>query len=120
MWHNSALGDEDLVQQLVQLLVVADGEHDMPGDDPLLLVVSGCVAGQLQDLSGEILHHGGEVDRGACTNQLGVVSFTEISVDSTDRERQTGLAGFIFSLGPGLFSFATSRHVGSLLEGLMF
>ena len=92
MGQNSSLGDEDLVQQLVQLLIVGDGEHDMPWDDPLLLVVSGCVASQLHDLSSEILQHGGEIDRGLCTNQLGVVSFAKISVDSTDRESKTGLA----------------------------
>ena len=84
--QNSSLGDGDSGQKFVQLLVVADGELEMPGDDPSLLVNSGCVAGQLNDLSSEVLHHGGEVDRGACTNQLGVVTLAEEPVDTTDRE----------------------------------
>ena len=49
----------------------------MPGNDPSFLVVAGSVASQLQDLSGEILHHGGEVHRGAGTDPLGVVTLAE-------------------------------------------
>ena len=75
--QNSSLGDGDSGQKFVQLLVVADGELEMPGDDPSLLVVSGCVAGQLDDLSSEVLHHGGEVDCGARSNPLGVASLAE-------------------------------------------
>ena len=49
----------------------------MSRNDPGLLVVTGGVAGQLQDLSGEVLHHGGQVDRGASANPLGVVTLAE-------------------------------------------
>ena len=49
----------------------------MPGDDPGLLVVPGGVAGELEDLGGEILHDGGQVDRGSSTNPLGVVTLAE-------------------------------------------
>ena len=114
--QNSSLGDGDSGQQFVQLLVVADGELEMSGDDPGLLVVSSCVSSQLQDFSGEILHHGAEVDRGACANQLGVVALAKKSVDTTDRELNSGPTGSGFGLGPGLLStFATSGHVGSFL-----
>jgi hypothetical protein len=51
---NSTLRDGDAGQELVQLLVVADGQLKMAGDDARLLVVPGSVAGQLQDLGGEI------------------------------------------------------------------
>jgi hypothetical protein len=40
----------------------------MPGNDPGLLVVSGGVAGKLEDLGGQVLHHGGQVDWGSCEN----------------------------------------------------
>ena len=46
----------------------------MPGDDPRLLVVPGSVAGQLKDLSGQVLHDGGHVDRGTGSNPLGIVA----------------------------------------------
>ena len=50
---------------------------EMPRNDPSLLVVTGGVASQLQDLSGEVFHHGGEVDRGTGTDPLGVVTLAE-------------------------------------------
>ena len=49
----------------------------MPGNDPRLLVVSSSVAGELEDLSGQIFHDGGQVDRGSSSNSLGVVSLAE-------------------------------------------
>ena len=49
----------------------------MAGDDPGLLVVPGSVPGELQDLSSEVLHHGGQIDRGSSTNPLGVVTLAE-------------------------------------------
>ena len=50
---------------------------EVAGDDPRLLVVPGGVAGELEDLGGEILHDGGQVDRGSGSNPLGVVSLAE-------------------------------------------
>ena len=49
--QNTSLGDGDTGEQLVQLLVVPDGELEVTGDDPGLLVVPGGVTGQLEDLS---------------------------------------------------------------------
>ena len=49
--QDTSLGDGDSAQQLVQLLVVADGELEVAWVDPLFLVVSSGVPGQLQDLS---------------------------------------------------------------------
>ena len=51
---NSALSDGDAGQQLVQLLVVADGQLKVARDDARLLVVLGSVSGQFQDLGGEV------------------------------------------------------------------
>ena len=60
--QNTSLGDGDTRKQLVQLLVIPDGELEMTGDDPGLLVVPDGVTGQLEDLSCEVLHDGGLVD----------------------------------------------------------
>ena len=51
-----------------------DGELEVAGDDARLLVVARRVAGQLEDLSGEVLHHRGHVDQGAGADTLGVVA----------------------------------------------
>ena len=50
---------------------------EMPRNNPSLLVVTGGVASQLQDLSSEVFHHRGEVDRGTGTDPLGVVTLAE-------------------------------------------
>ena len=58
----------------------------MSWDDSGLLVVTGSITGQLEDLSSEVLKDGSQVDRGTSTHSLNVVAFAEESVDSADRE----------------------------------
>ena len=89
--QDTTLCDGDVSEKLVQLLVVPDGELEVAGDDTGLLVVAGSVAGQLEDLGSQVLEDGGEVDRGASTNTLGVVALTEQTVNTADGERETGL-----------------------------
>ena len=54
---NATLSDGDASQQLVQLLVVADSQLKMTGNDSGLLVVASSVARQLKDLGAQILEH---------------------------------------------------------------
>ena len=89
--QDTTLGDGDVTQQLVQLLIVADGELQMPGDDTGLLVVTGGVASQLENLGSEVLKDGGEVDGSTGTDTLSVVALAEKTVDTADGERQTSL-----------------------------
>lgn len=63
--EDTALGDRDVAEQLVQLLVIADGELQVTRDDTGLLVVASGVASQLEDFSSQVLKDGCEVDRGA-------------------------------------------------------
>jgi len=71
--QNTTLRDGDVAEQLVQLLVIADGELKMAGDDAGLLVVTRGVAGQLEDLSCQVLKDGCEVDRGTWWKSAGEV-----------------------------------------------
>ena len=86
--QDTSLGDGDTGQELVQLLVVTDGELKVTGDDPGLLVVTSGVAGQLEDLSGEVLHDSGQVDGGTSSDTFGVVALPQKAVNSTDGELQ--------------------------------
>ena len=61
---DTTLGDGDVSQKLVQLLIVADGELEMTGDDTSLLVVASSITGQLEDFGSEVLKNGSEVDGG--------------------------------------------------------
>ena len=62
--ENTTLGDGDVSEKLVQLLVVADGELKVTGDDTGLLVVTSGVTSQLEDLGSQVLKNGSEVDGG--------------------------------------------------------
>ena len=86
----TTLGDGHTGQELVQLLVVADGQLEMTGDDPRLLVVTGSVSCELENLSGQVLHNGGQVHWGTGSDTLTVVSLAEMTVDTADWELQTG------------------------------
>lgn len=89
--EDTTLGDGDVAEKLVQLLIVADGKLEMTGNDTGLLVVAGSVTGQLEDFSSKVLEDGGEVDGSTGTDTLGVVALAEKTVDTTDREGETGL-----------------------------
>lgn len=89
--QDTTLGNGDMAQELVQFLIVPDGELEMAGNDTGLLVVASCVASQLKNLSGKVLEDGSQVDGSAGADTLGVVALAEQTVDTTDGERQTGL-----------------------------
>lgn len=91
--ENTTLGDGDVTQKLVQLLIVTDGELQVTGNDTGLLVVTGGVTSQLEDFSSEVLEDGSQVDGSTGTNTLSVVALAEQTVDTTDGEGQTGLGG---------------------------
>ena len=88
--QDTSLSDGDSGQELVQLLVVADGQLEMTGDDSRLLVVSGGVACQLEHLSGQVFQDGGQVDGGAGSHSLGVVALPQETVDTSHGELESG------------------------------
>lgn len=89
--EDTTLCDGDVAEKLVQLLIVADGELKVTGNDTGLLVVTGGVASKLENLSSQVLEDGGEVDGSAGTDTLSVVALAEETVDTADGERETGL-----------------------------
>lgn len=72
--EDTTLRDDDVAKELVELLVVADSELKVTGHDTRLLVVTGGVTGELEDLSSKVLEDGSEVDGGTGTDTLGVVT----------------------------------------------
>jgi hypothetical protein len=127
-----------VAEELVELLIVADGELQVPGDDTRLLVVTGGVTGELEDLGREVwrarkegsrsatadggedatggwertLEDGGEVDGGTGTHTLGVVALLQETVDTTDGELESGLGRarrrLLVGLAAGLSALASS------------
>ena len=78
------------MEELVEFLVVSDGEEDVSGDDSGLLVVLGGVSSELENLSSEIFEDSGEVDGGTSSDSFGVVGVSEETADSADGELETG------------------------------
>lgn len=66
VWQNTTLSNGDGAEQLVQLLIVADGKLEMTGNDTGLLVVASGVASQLEDFGSEVLKDRSQVDGSAC------------------------------------------------------
>ena len=104
----------------IELLVVADGQLDVAGDDARLLVVAGGVAGQLEDLGGEVLEDGGKVHGGTGTDAGGVLALLQEAGHASDGELESGLgrarlallatAASLAALSSGLSSSSFSRH----------
>ena len=109
--QDTSLGDGDTGQELIQLLVVTDGELKVTGNDPGLLVVTSGVAGQLEDLSGEVLHDGGHVDGGTGSDTLGIVALPQETVDTSHGELESSTAGPGLRLSLDFAALASSRHV---------
>ena len=110
--EDTALGNCDARQEFVQLLVIPDGQLQVPRDDPSLLVVPCSVASQLENLSGEVLHDSSQVDRGTSTHTLGIVALAKETVDTSHGELEACPVGTGLCFSLDLSTFATARHFG--------
>jgi len=52
----------------------------------MLLVITGGVASEFENLSGKVFEDGGEVNWCTCTDTLGIVALLEKTVDTTNWE----------------------------------
>lgn len=89
--QNTTLGDGDMTQKLVQLLVISDGKLEMTGNDTGLLVVARSVTSQLENFGSKVLKNSGKVDGGTGTNTLSVVALAQETVNTANGEGQTSL-----------------------------
>jgi len=111
--EDTTAGDGDSSKKLVQLLVVSDSQLQMSRDDPRFLVVTGSVTSQLENLSRKVLQDSSQVDWSSATNTVSIVSFPQVSVNTTDRELESSSEGSCLGLSLGFASFSSSRHVDS-------
>lgn len=108
--QHTALSDGDAGEQLVELLVVSDGQLQVARNDAGLLVVTGGVPGELEHLSRQVLENRGQVDGSSGPDALGVVSLAEQTVDSSHGELEPGTAGPGLALPLHLSALAATRH----------
>ena len=91
VWENTAGSDGGAAQESVELLIVADGELNVSWHNSGLLVVLSGVASELENLSGEVLKDGSEVDWGTSTNALSVSALLHETGNSSDWELESSL-----------------------------
>ena len=84
--QNTTAGDGHTAEELVELLVVADGELDVAGHNAGLLVVAGGVTSKLKDLSSEVLKDGGQVDGGTSTDTGGELALLQKALSDTGNQ----------------------------------
>lgn len=112
--EDTTLGNGDVTQELVQLLIVADGKLKVTRNDTGLLVVTGGVASQLQNFSGQVLQDGSEVHGGTGTDTLSVVALAKQTVDTANGEGQTGLGRTAGKLGVSKSKTKVNDATGSV------
>ena len=100
--QDAAVGDGGGGDELVELLVVAHGKHEVPRRDRLLLVLVARVARELQDLLRDVLEHGRHVDAAALTGHHGVAALLQPAAHAASWEDEV----------------AAGRHGDSFLSNL--
>lgn len=85
----TTLGDGDSREKLVQLLVITDSQLKMTGDDPGLLVVTGSISCQLENLSSQVFHDSSQVHWCSSSYTLSIVALAQVTVDTSNWELQT-------------------------------
>ena len=85
----TTLGDGHTGEKFVQFLVIADGQLKVSWDDPGLLVVTGSISCQLENLSGKVLHNSSQVYWGTSSYSLGIISLAQVTVDTSYGELKT-------------------------------
>merc|ERR1719365_522439 len=108
--QDTALGNGDSSKKLVQLLVVPDSKLQMPWDDARLLIVSGSIASQLQDLSSQIFHDSGHINWRTGAHPLGIITLPQQPVDPAHGKLKTSPARTGLCLALHLATLSASRH----------
>ena len=110
--------DGGAAEESVELFVVADGELNVTGNDSALLVVLGGIAGELEDLSCEVLKDGSAVHGGTGADAAGVAALLHEAGNSSDWELKSSLGSSADGAGSGL-SLASSSFSSGHCEYLV-
>jgi len=113
--ENTTVSNSCVGHELVEFLIVSDGEENVSGDDSGLLVILGSISGEFENFSSKIFEDCSEVNWSSSSDSLGVSSDLEESGDSSDWELKTCLSGSGNLLGRcclalSLAAFACSWH----------
>ena len=106
--QDTSSSNGDSSQELVEFLVVLDGQGDVTGHNTGLFVVTRGVSGQLENLGAQVLQDSSQVHGGSGSHAGGVLALTQVTADTTDGELQSGFSrsgcGFLSSTASFSFS----------------
>ena len=115
VWQDTSTGNSDSSQKLVQFFVILDSQSNVSGHNTALLVVTSSVSSKLKNFGAKVFQDGSQVDGGSSSHTSGILSLSQISSDTTDRELQTGLgrcsSGLLFSTASFSFSCYSKRII---------
>lgn len=103
--EDSSLCDRNVTQQLIELIILTDGQEDMAGLDVLLPVDFGGMARHLQQLGRQILQDGGSVHSGRDIDPPMIASLFQIAIDSAHWKDDTCSGGLRDGLVGALLRF---------------
>ena len=89
VWDNTGRSDGDIMEELVEFFIIADGKHDVAWGNTGLLVVAGGITGKFENFDSEVFKDSSHEDWSAGTNTFTIAAFTEESVETTDWELET-------------------------------
>ena len=78
-------------QQFVEFFIILDGKSNVTGHDTALLVIASSVSGKLENLGTEVLKDSSQVHGSSGSHAGGVLSLTQVTSDTTDRELKSRL-----------------------------
>eukprot|EP00469_Lotharella_globosa_P017238 CAMPEP_0167821324 /NCGR_PEP_ID=MMETSP0112_2-20121227/6717_1 /TAXON_ID=91324 /ORGANISM="Lotharella globosa, Strain CCCM811" /LENGTH=98 /DNA_ID=CAMNT_0007722247 /DNA_START=300 /DNA_END=596 /DNA_ORIENTATION=+ len=87
--QNTASSNGDVSEEFVQLLIVADSQLNVTGNNARTLVVPGSVSGELENFSGEVFQNSSEIDWSSSSYACSVSAFPEETRNTTNRELES-------------------------------
>ena len=116
--ENTTLRDGAGDHEFVELIIVAEGELHVAWLDLLLASFLGSISSEFENLTSEVLKHGGGECSGASTDSVSVSALSEILVASCDGEDDSCSCGAcsLFLARAGCFSFSCHFEVQSQLS----
>ena len=108
---DTTVGNSDVLEELVELFIVADGEGKVTLLNALDVEVAGEVTRELENLGGEVLKDSREVHGGAGADALGVTALLQETMDTTNRELKVGARrARLGAAALGLARLSSTRH----------
>ena len=84
VWKHTRLNDGSANHELVEFLIVSDGQLDVSGHNSGLFVVLSSISSQFKNFSAQIFQYSGQIDRCTSTDAFTVIAISQQTVNTTN------------------------------------